>query len=104
MTLKANIASVITGTDDMEAQCTLWIHKSKLAVIVRRKFISKHLTFPHEKSLEPGRVVSQNLDISTKEMCTEEDLLVPDCLSHQQYLPRKSFNLDTPSSTIGPHI
>ena len=39
MTLKANMASVITGNDDMEAQFTLWIQYSKLAVKVRRKFI-----------------------------------------------------------------
>ena len=74
MTLKANMASVITGTDDMKAQCTLWIHESKLDVIARRKFIiSKHLTFPQEKSLDPGTVVSQDLDASTQKMCTEED-------------------------------
>ena len=28
----------------------------------------------------------------------------PDCWSHLKHLPRKSFNLDTPNSTTGPHI
>ena len=41
-TLKANMTSVITDTDDMEAQNTLWMHESKSAVIVRRKFRSKY--------------------------------------------------------------
>ena len=38
------MAYVITGrpTDDMNAQCTLWMHESKSAVIVRRKFRSKY--------------------------------------------------------------
>ena len=54
MTLKSNMASVITGTDDMKAQCTLWIHESKSAVVVRRKFISKH---PHCRNNIPSRKV-----------------------------------------------
>ena len=41
MTLKANMASVIVGTDDMKAQNTLWMHEYKPTVIVRRKFRSK---------------------------------------------------------------
>ena len=72
MTLKANMASVIAGTDDMEAQNTLWMHESKSAVIVRRKLdqiiISADISFPQEKSLKPSTVVSQNLD--AKEICT----------------------------------
>ena len=80
MTLKANMASVIADTDDMEAQNTLLMHESKSAVIVRRKLdqsiLTGEISFPQEKSLEPGTVVSQNLDASTKEMCTEKDLLL----------------------------
>ena len=49
---QANMASVITGTDDMKAQCTLWIHESNSAVVVRRKFISKH---PHFRNNIPSR-------------------------------------------------
>ena len=74
------MASVVAGTDDMEAQNTLWMHKSKSAVIVRRSLdqsvLIAEISFSQEKSLEPGTVVSQNLDTSTK--CTAEDLLVPD--------------------------
>ena len=61
MTLKANMASVLTGTDDMEAQNTLWMHESKSVVIVRRKLdqsiLTGEISFPQEKSLEPGTVV-----------------------------------------------
>ena len=48
MTLKANMASVITGTtDDIKAQCRLWMHELKSAVITRRKFkdtYSRHVS------------------------------------------------------------
>ena len=44
MTLKANMASVIADTDDMEAQNTLLMHESKSAVIVRRKLDQSILT------------------------------------------------------------
>ena len=64
MTLKANMTSVIAVTDDMEAQNTLLMHESKSAVIVRRKLdqsiLTAEITFPQEKSLEPGTVVSQS--------------------------------------------
>ena len=62
MTLKANMASVIVDTDDMEAQNTLLMHKSKSAVIVRRKLdqniLTGEISFPQERSLEPCTVVS----------------------------------------------
>ena len=64
----------------MEAQNTLWMHESKSAVIVRRKLdqsiLTAEISFPQEKSLEPGTVVSKNLDASTKELCTKKDLLL----------------------------
>ena len=44
MTLKAIMVFVFTGTDGMEAQSTLWMHESKLAVIVRRKLDQSILT------------------------------------------------------------
>ena len=54
MTLIANMASVIAGTDDMEAQNTLCMHESKSAVIVRRKLdqsiLTAEITFPQERS------------------------------------------------------
>ena len=63
----------------MKAQCTLWVHGSKSAVIDKsldQSILTAEITSPQEKSLEPGTVVSQNLDASTKEMCTEKDLLL----------------------------
>ena len=57
MALKANMASVYAGTGDMKAQCTLWIHESKSAVVVRRKFImSKH---PHWRNKITSRKVTR---------------------------------------------
>ena len=65
MTLKENMAYVITGTDDIKAQTTLWMHESKSAVIVRRKLdqsiLTAEISFHQGKSLEPGTVVSQNM-------------------------------------------
>ena len=50
ITLKANMASVIADTDDMEAQNTLLTHESKSAVIARRKLdqsiITGEILFP----------------------------------------------------------
>ena len=61
MTTMINMASVIAGTDDMETQNTLWMYESKSAVIVRRKLdqsiLTAEISFPQEKSLEPGTVV-----------------------------------------------
>ena len=48
--VKANMASVITGTDDMEAQNTLWMHESLPVVLVRIKLyqsiLTVEITFP----------------------------------------------------------
>ena len=80
ITLKANITSEITATGDIDAQNTLWMHESMSAVIVIRKLhqsiLNGETAFLQENSLEPGTVVSQNLDASLKEMCKEKDLLL----------------------------
>ena len=83
MTLKANMISVFTGTDAMKAQCTLWMHESNSAVIVRslyQSILTAEITFPQEKSLEPGTVVSQNWTHRQRK-CAQRKFSVwaPDC-------------------------
>ena len=58
MTLKANMASLITDTDDMKGQCTLWVYEFKSVVIIRRQFRSK---YPHGRNNIPSRNIIRTL-------------------------------------------
>ena len=104
MTLKANMSFVITGTDDVKSQCTLWMHESKSALIVRRKFRSK---YPHCRKNLPSRKVTRTWYIRFTESRRMDKINVHrerPSVGHQQHLSRKSFSPDTPRSTTGSHM
>ena len=80
------------------------MHESKSAVKVRRKLDQSILTW--EISFPPRKVTRTWYSRFTESGRIDKGNVHRERppVGHQQHLPRKSFNPDTPRSTTGPHM